>query len=204
MKRFSLAIPFLLGAFCLLASPAMAGTATVKWGASTDEDLAGYRVHYGTSSRNYQPAIPVGNVTSFSMNDLEEGTTYYFAVTSMDTSDNESGYSVEVSKTIPVTPQAVVDNLAPSIQITSPTKGAKYSTKTSTVNLSGSASDNTAVDKVTWQSSSGGSGLAAGNKSWSVSDIPLSQGDNIITVTAIDAAGNQGTASLTVSYRPGK
>ena len=38
-----------------------------------------------------------------------------------------------------------------------------------------------------------------GNTGWSVSSLPLQNGANVITVTAYDAAGNSGSASVTVS-----
>lgn len=72
-------------------------TATLTWNANTDSDLAGYRVYYGTSSRNYPNSISVGKVTSATVSGLTVGTTYYFALKAFDTSGNLSGYSAEVS-----------------------------------------------------------------------------------------------------------
>lgn len=65
-------------------------------------DLAGYKVYYGTSSRNYSESIDVGNVKNYTINNLKEGVTYYFAVTAYDIFGNESGYSNEAIKTISV------------------------------------------------------------------------------------------------------
>ncbi len=80
---------------------ALAGSATLHWQANTEPDLAGYRIYYGTSSRSYGPYISVDkNTTSYTINNLTEGQTYYFALTAVDTSGNESGYSQEVSKVI--------------------------------------------------------------------------------------------------------
>ncbi|MGD8650359.1 MAG: hypothetical protein PVJ77_27760, partial [Desulfobacterales bacterium] len=45
-------------------------------------------------------------------------------------------------------------------------------------------------------------GTCNGKKSWSKEDIKLSSGENIITVTAKDAAGNTATDILTVNYTP--
>ena len=82
------------------------GTATLVWSAPTTNtdgtpltDLAGYKVHYGTTHGSYSNTITVGNVTSYSINNLASGT-YYFSLTSYDTSGVESGYSNEVSKVI--------------------------------------------------------------------------------------------------------
>jgi hypothetical protein len=63
----------------------------------------------------------------------------------------------------------------------------------------GTASDNVGVVSVTWASSRGGSGAAFGTSSWVTGPIDLSMGDNVITITATDAAGNVRTATLTVT-----
>jgi hypothetical protein len=55
------------------------------------------------------------------------------------------------------------------------------------------------VDSVTWSNSRGGSGTASGTTSWSISNITLSSGDNVITVTVTDSAGNTGTDTITVT-----
>jgi hypothetical protein len=65
-------------------------------------DLAGYKIYFGISSRNYTQNIDVGNVTSYTVTNLSIGTAYYFATTAYDASSNESSFSNEVSKTIAV------------------------------------------------------------------------------------------------------
>jgi len=55
--------------------------------------------------------------------------------------------------------------------------------------IAGTAVDNVAVVEVTWVNSLGGSGIATGTANWTA-DITLLEGNNIITVTAYDAAGN--------------
>ena len=56
------------------------------------------------------------------------------------------------------------------------------------------------VAGVTWTTDQGGSGNAQGTGNWTISGISLSEGPNIITVSAIDAAGNIGTAQIQVTY----
>jgi hypothetical protein len=82
------------------------GSATLAWSAPTTNtdgtlltDLAGYKVYYGTSSGNYTSSLDIGNVTTYSVNNLALGT-YFFSVTAYDTSKIESSFSNEVSKTI--------------------------------------------------------------------------------------------------------
>ncbi len=67
---------------------------------STLTDLAGYRVHYGTTSGNYPDHIDVGNVTTYSILSLPAGT-YYFVVTASNTSGVESVNSNQVIKVVP-------------------------------------------------------------------------------------------------------
>jgi hypothetical protein len=61
-------------------------------------DIQGYKVYYGTSSRSYSHGLPVGNVTSIMISDLNfpAGGTYYVAVTDYDANGSESDYSDEL------------------------------------------------------------------------------------------------------------
>lgn len=92
-----LAVFFLLP--IMLAGSASGGQVTLAWDANTEPDLAGYRIWYGQSSGMYGPPTPinVGNVTTYTVNGLSSGVTYYFAATAYDTLGNESGYSNEVA-----------------------------------------------------------------------------------------------------------
>lgn len=84
------------------------GTASLSWiPAATRQDgsvlanLAGYTIHYGTSSGTYPNTIDVPNpgLVDYMVENLLPGT-YYFVVTQYDIAGIESGYSNEVSKTI--------------------------------------------------------------------------------------------------------
>ena len=59
-------------------------------------DIAGYKVYQGTSSRDYDATLDIGNWTSVTIAGLAEDEAYYFAVTAYDLEDNESGYSNEL------------------------------------------------------------------------------------------------------------
>lgn len=91
------------------------------------------------------------------------------------------------------------DSQAPAISITGPTSAATYKTSETTVKLTGTASDNVAVVKVSWTNAQGGSGLASGTSNWYSGPIALKMGENRISVSATDAAGNAKTAILTVT-----
>ena len=131
--------------------------------------------------------------TTCSFNDLTEGRTYYFAVTAIDTSGNESGFSNEVQK-------AIKDGTSPVVSLLTPTTATSYTATTSTLRVTGEATGNDKITQVVWENSLGGSGTAKGTSSWRVSGIALAEGVNTLTFTARDAAGNLGSRSLAVTY----
>ena len=84
------------------------GTATLSWTAPTLNDngtaltdLAGFKVHYGTSPGAHPLTIDAGNVTTIQVASLAAGHTYYFVVTAYNAAGIESDPSNEGSKTIP-------------------------------------------------------------------------------------------------------
>jgi hypothetical protein len=93
------------------------------------------------------------------------------------------------------------DTISPSIAIISPTAAATYSSSASTLALSGSATDNVGVVSVSWTNDRGGSGNTSGTTNWTTSSIGLKTGTNVITVTARDAAGNQSSKAVTVTFK---
>jgi hypothetical protein len=72
----------------------------LKWNANTEPDLAGYRVYCGTASKVYTINVSVAQSLTATVPNLQSGT-YYCAVTAYDLSNNESGFSQEVTKVIP-------------------------------------------------------------------------------------------------------
>ncbi|MEO0228267.1 MAG: FG-GAP-like repeat-containing protein [candidate division WOR-3 bacterium] len=159
-------------------------------------------VDFGSGIAGYE--IQVAKDISFSIKEINERInlsnylvtldpgTYYWRVRSIDKAGNQSDWSI-ISK-------FTIDIEAPLIQITSPTPNPTYSTDQPTINIKGSASDNIGVTQVTWANNRGGGGIASGTDSWEINGIPLFEGENIITVTARDAAGNINTDTLTVNY----
>lgn len=109
-----------------------AGDAIISWTPPTTNvdgtaltDLAGYKVYYGTSELTYDSSLDAGNVSTYTVTNLTENITYFFAVTAYDTAGNESNHSNEVKKTIDTTPptgSVIINN------------GAEY-TNSSTVTL---------------------------------------------------------------------
>ena len=84
------------------------GTALLSWtpptentDGSTLNDLAGYKIYYGTSSGNYSETITINDpgLTSFLVENLATAN-WYFVMTSFNDTNIESAYSAEVSKAI--------------------------------------------------------------------------------------------------------
>ena len=98
-----------LTAILLRPSNAYSAQLTLSWYPPVNADgtiftgFTGYKLLVGNASRTYTQTIDVGNTTTYALNNLSEGLPYYFAVTDYDASGNESGYSNEVSKTLPIT-----------------------------------------------------------------------------------------------------
>lgn len=87
-------------------SSASAGQGTVSWSAPTTytdgtavSSIAGYKIYYGTTPGSYSNNVSVGNQTSYTVSNLADATTYYFAVSAFDNNGNTSSYSKEVAYT---------------------------------------------------------------------------------------------------------
>jgi len=109
---------FLRGFFLLLCaffsqSVVHAGEVNLAWDPNTEPDVAGYRVYYGLGSRNYDSVLEIGNGTSCVVTGLEQGRTYYFAATAVNTADIESDFSNEVSAALSTTNQPPLANAGP-------------------------------------------------------------------------------------------
>jgi fibronectin type 3 domain-containing protein len=77
-------------------------SATLTWNANVESDLASYRIYRSTNQGVYGAAlatVPAGT-TSYVATGLPVGQTYWFAVTAVDSTGNESPLSTEVSKSI--------------------------------------------------------------------------------------------------------
>ena len=76
----------------------------LKWVANKENDIKGYRVYYGDSSHNYfgkgadlgNSPITLGNVTSVELKGLVNEKVYFFSITALDNSGQESGFSREL------------------------------------------------------------------------------------------------------------
>jgi hypothetical protein len=92
------------------------------------------------------------------------------------------------------------DHQAPSVLITTPTPLSGIATTSTEASIGGEVSDDVGVTGLTWESDQGAGGSLAVTPTFSIPNVALVPGDNRITVSATDAAGNTGTDVLVVTY----
>jgi hypothetical protein len=71
---------------------------------------------------------------------------------------------------------------------------------TNKIDISGTATDNTAVSQVVWANDRGQSGTATGLESWRMDRLGLHRGTNTYTIIAYDAAGNSQSQTITIQF----
>ncbi|HBI16635.1 MAG: hypothetical protein UR60_C0009G0007 [Candidatus Moranbacteria bacterium GW2011_GWF2_34_56] len=110
-SKFAILVILIFLSFLAGSLKTEAGSAMLKWNSNTEDDLDGYKIYYGTSSHagtcpsGYDNSVVVTDNanTGYWFDNLTPGQNYYFQLTAIDDSGNESGCSVspgEVSKLI--------------------------------------------------------------------------------------------------------
>jgi IPT/TIG domain/Purple acid Phosphatase, N-terminal domain/Fibronectin type III domain len=84
----------------LMPMSSLAGSLLISWDAVQDSRLAGYKIKYGTSSGSYSQSVDVGKVSSFVLQGLTEGMTYYLVVVGYDSNKLEGLPSAQISGTV--------------------------------------------------------------------------------------------------------
>jgi hypothetical protein len=88
----------IVGPFIFCEPTAHALSVTLAWDPSApNEDVAGYKIYFGTESQNYTTVIDVRDATMKSVTKLKKGMVYYFAATAYNSYGVESSFSEEVS-----------------------------------------------------------------------------------------------------------
>lgn len=87
-------LPLLLSAAC-----ALSGSVNLAWNPNPEVDLNSYKLYRGTQSHVYTVQTNVGNVLSYTVQNLADGQ-YYFALTALNHQGMESGFSAEVTQTL--------------------------------------------------------------------------------------------------------
>src|ERR1039458_5404919 len=75
-------------ALCPLTLPAQ--SVTIAWNPSTNANVAGYMVYYGTDGTNFDSQINAGTNVFVTVTNLTPGSTNYFEVAEYDVNTNES------------------------------------------------------------------------------------------------------------------
>jgi fibronectin type 3 domain-containing protein len=170
------------------------GNVTLTWQTPSSDGgyaISYYRVYQGMSSSVLSPrAVVASSTLSYTDASLTNGLTFYYQTTAVNAL-GEGPRSREVSAT-PVRP----DTTPPTIEIIAPLQGAILSS--SAVRVTGTASDDVAVEQVevsldgtTWV-------LATGTTLWSI-PLTLREGSNTITARATDASGNAVSTTVVVT-----
>jgi hypothetical protein len=72
------------------------GRIKLAWDPSSDPNVAGYKVYYGTSPGKYGNGFAVGNVTTYDLTGLIKGQKYYLVITAYNKAGKESKFSTEI------------------------------------------------------------------------------------------------------------
>ena len=178
------------------------GGVSLSWVANGENDLAGYNVYRSTTSGGPYAKVNAGLVgtNSFTDSGLTNGVTYYYVVTAVDTSNNESPDSNQAS----ATPDGTLPDSTPPGQPT----GLGASAGDGQVGLSWNAngdSDLAGYDVYRGTSSGGPYTRLNGTllTGTSYTDTGVTNGTAYFyVVTAVDLSGNNSTDSAEVSATP--
>lgn len=191
MKRVR-SIIFLIVAFiAFFPVQGFAASLRVSWNANGETDLAGYKLYYGTQSNTYGQPIVVGSATTYTLNNVQNGSTYYVAVSAYDSAGNESTRSTEQSAYIPV-----ADTTPPTGSVSINAGSARTTSRTVTLSLNASDTGGT----VTGMRFSNDGTTFSNEVAYATScSWILTSGDGIKTVYARfkDSSGNWMSSSAT-------
>ena len=179
------------------AAPVHSLQLTLGWNVNPEPDIAGYKIHYGLSSRNYTSHSDVGNQTSYLVSNLQDGTKYYFAVTAYNSIGQESTYSTEAVYT-PPSPSCTY-SISPSARTISASGGS------GAVDVASNAGCPwTAVSNASWMIiTSNSSGSASGTVNYSVSgNLSSASRTGTLTIAGTTFALTQSGAACTYSISP--
>jgi hypothetical protein len=101
-----------------------AGLITVTWSSSLIAES--YVVYWGTTSSNYSAFTNVGQATSFPLQGLAYGSTYFVNVTQIDSDGQESAFGPELKVRIPVRPRPPTLRITGKLQASLQPVGAPW------------------------------------------------------------------------------
>jgi len=178
-------------ATALLSSP---GDQVAIVGSATELQLYGMDSSGGMvtfSAAGLPPGLYIDSSTGLVWGTPTTAGSYVVTVTA---TDGESTASQTITWTIV---SAANDATPPVVTITLPSIADQAMVGDRFASIGGVATDDSGIVAVTWSNDRGGSGVATGTDVW-LAGVPLYAGRNDITITAVDAAGNRGSASLSI------
>ena len=177
---------------------AQAADASLSWTAPTTHtdgtpltDLAGYKVHIGSASRQYDQKLDVGKATNYTVSNLTDGGTYYFAVTAYNTSGVESTYSNEASKTFAALPATHV------ITATAGSGGTITAIGNSKINVASSGS--TVITSVTVNDGANQAFSIAAASGYGITDVKVN-GTSVGAVSSYTFNSVKGAHTLSATF----
>lgn len=181
---------------CEAKGPSVIG---VQWDKSPQRDVVAYAVQFTGNVSGVRDAEG-RNTTYTEITSLSSGQSYGFRVRAVDFSGNESQQTGEFS----CVAQQPVDTSAPAFDISQPGGSGIITTSATKITFTGDASDagdNLSRARVVIPQASVerfDNSLSGGSDNFRVEDVPLNTGDNSVSITVEDAAGNKTTKSITV------
>jgi chitinase len=167
-------------------------TPSLSW--NVPSGASSYRLQVSANSSFSSTVVNQPNITgtSYNLSGLQNNTKYYWRVNASN-SAGTGGWSNIWNFTTAASP----DIINPTVSITSPVNG---STVSGTITVSASASDNIGVAGVQLllNGTNLGPELTTSPYNYSWNTLQVSNGSHTISAVARDAAGNTGTASVTV------
>ena len=185
-----------------LVATALNGGVDLAWDANSENDLDGYNVYRSTTAGGPYAQVNAGlvGVNAFTDTGLTNGTTYYYVVTAVDTSSNESADSDEAS----ATPDAGLPDTTPPAAPT----GLAAAAGDGRVDLTWAANGEGDLDgyNVYRSTTPGGpygqiNGALVGSPAYT--DATVANGTTYhYVVTAVDTSGNESADSAEASATP--
>ena len=164
-----------------MGSTGFASSFVMQWDPVVESDIAGYKVYYSPDSSPLEGSVPVDvqKETAATVDGLDAGKSYNFAVTAYNTAGAESAFSNIVF---------APEQTPPTVAITSP---ADLISVSGTVSISVNATDNVGVTKVEFYVNGVLKATDIGAPyvySWDTSSLAV--GAYTLMAKAYDAAGN--------------
>ena len=89
-RRFHLIAAVAVMLFVTLDLRAATYSVRLEWDANSEPDIAEYKVYWGPQSGAPNQSRKVGNVTTATVDNLDDGTTYFFTVTAINEADRKA------------------------------------------------------------------------------------------------------------------